>query len=356
MKPISRVGLIGAGYWGPNLARNLAETENAELVVVADLDQAKLDKMKEHFPDIITTRIYQDLFKHNLDAVVIATPPITHYSFAAECIENGLHVLVEKPLVLNSVQGEKLIQLAQKKQRVLMVGHTFEYNPAVHTVKEIIDSGELGEIYYIDAVRANLGLFQPNVNAMWDLAPHDISIILYLLGQPPTSVSSEGGSFVLKKINVHDIVYMHMRFPKGILATIRLSWLDPNKTRRITVVGSKKMLIYDDIETSEKVKVYDKGVDPLPFVENFEAFQCSYRFGDVTAPHIEWEEPLKLEVKHFLDCIHNGTTPQSDGESGLRVVRVLEAAQKSLQGGVGGQVEVLSPYSEQQRERRVVGG
>ncbi len=343
-----RVGLIGAGYWGPNLARNLVEMDDGDLVAVADLDQAKLDRMKSRFPQIITTRIYQDLFKLNLDAVVIATPPITHYSFASECIENGLHVLVEKPLVLHSVQGERLIQLAEDRQRILMVGHTFEYNPAVRVVKEIIDSGELGELYYIDAIRANLGLFQPNVNAMWDLAPHDISIILYLLGQTPISVSSEGGIFVLKKLKVHDIVYMHMRFADGLLATMRLSWLDPNKTRRITVVGSKKMLIYDDVAPMEKVKVYDKGVDPLPYVDNFEDFQCSYRYGDITAPHIAWEEPLKIECQHFIDCIQNNCQPQSDGQSGLRVVRVLEAAQQSLQGGVGGQVEIVSPEFETQ--------
>jgi predicted dehydrogenase len=337
-----RIGLIGVGYWGPNLARNLAELQDAELVAVADLDQNKLDKLKARFPSIITTRIYQDFFKLNLDAVVIATPPMTHYTFAAECIRNGLHVLVEKPLVMNAHQGERLIEIAASHKRTLMVGHTFVYNPAVQVVKEIIDSGELGEIYYIDAIRANLGLFQPNVNAMWDLAPHDLSIILHLLGQSPISVSSEGGSFVLKQMQVHDVVYMHMRFPEGLLATIRLSWLDPNKTRRITVVGSKKMLIYDDVTANEKVKVYDKGVDPLPFVENVAQFQCSYRYGDITAPHISNEEPLKLECQHFVECIRTGKQPQSDGYAGLEVVRVLEAAQKSLETGVGGQVEIAA--------------
>lgn len=337
-----RIGLIGAGYWGPNLARNFVEMNDSELVAVADLDQAKLDKMQSRFPKIITTRIYQDLFKLNLDGVVIATPPITHYSFAADCIENGLHVMVEKPLVLNPVQGEKLIQLAEQKQRILMVGHTFEYNPAVRYIKEVIDSGELGEIYYIDAIRANLGLFQPNVNAMWDLAPHDVSIILYLLGQSPISVSSEGGMFVMKKLKQHDVVYMHLRFAEGLLATIRLSWLDPKKTRRITVVGSKKMLIYDDVAPTEKVKIYDKGVEAPAYVDKYEDFQCSYRYGDITVPHISGEEPLRLECQHFVDCIKYGWQPQSDGESGVRVVRVLEAAQKSLQGD-GGQVKVAAP-------------
>jgi predicted dehydrogenase len=343
-----RIGLIGAGYWGPNLARNLAELKDAELVAVADLDDDKLNTMKTRFPSIFTSRNYRDLFKLRLDAVVIATPPVTHFPFAKECLENGLHVLVEKPLVLHSWEGEQLIEIAKNENRVLMVGHTFEYNPAVRLIKEIIDSGELGEIYYIDSVRANLGLFQPHVNAMWDLAPHDISIILYLLGEAPISVSSEGGTFAFKDTNVHDVVYMHMRFQSGILATTRVSWLDPDKTRRITVVGSKKMVIYDDVATVEKVKIYDKGIEPLPDTESLDDFQFNYRFGDTTAPHIVWQEPLKLECEHFAACIRTHRQPQSDGEAGLRVVRVLEAAQISLETGHGGQVDIQLPAYEKQ--------
>jgi predicted dehydrogenase len=333
----TRVGLIGAGYWGPNLARNFVQIEDAEFVAVADLNQKSLDKIKSLYPDVQTTRVYQDLFRMNLDAVVIATPPITHYTFAKECLEHGLHVMVEKPLVLNSRTGEHLIEVARQHNRVLMVGHTFEYNPAVRAIKKFIDSGELGEIYYIDAVRANLGLFQPNVNAMWDLAPHDISIILYLLGQYPESVSCDGGQFVMKKVNVHDVVYMHMHFADGVRANIRVSWLDPNKTRTITVVGSKKMLVYDDVSPSEKIKIYDKGVSELHWQDSF---NCDYRYGDILTPHIEWKEPLRVECQHFIDCIRTGQQPLSDGESGLRVVRVLEAAEQSLQSRHGGHVFV----------------
>lgn len=344
-----RIGLIGVGYWGPNLARNFFEIENAELVAIADLDEERLTNMQLSYPQIKTTRAYQDLFDMNLDAVVIATPPITHYTFARECLENDLHVMVEKPLVLNSLNGQRLIRLARQKGLVLMVGHTFEYNPAVRAVKQIIDSGELGEIYYIDAIRANLGLFQPNVNAMWDLAPHDVSIILYLLNQSPLSVSSEGGSFVMKKIGVHDVVYMHLKFPNGTLANIRLSWLDPNKTRQITVVGSKKMLIYNDVAPTEKIRIFDKGVDTIPYTDTPEEFNCSYRYGDITTPHINWEEPLRVECQHFIDCIHQNAVPQSDGESGLRVVRVLEAAEKSLNNGNGGQVSLSQTVLPQKK-------
>ena len=350
----TRIGLIGAGYWGPNLARNFAQMEDAELVAIADLDEERLRSMKSRHPGVVTTRVYRDLFSLDLDAVVIATPPITHYTFARECLEQGLNVLVEKPLVLRSRHGEKLVRLARDKNLVLMVGHTFEYNPAVRAIKEIIDSGELGQIYYLDAVRVNLGLFQPNINAMWDLAPHDVSIILYLLNQTPLSVSCEGGAFVLQKRGIHDIVYMHMKFPDGVLANIRLSWLDPNKTRRITVVGSDKMLIYDDVEPSKKIRIFDKGVETFPYSDSYE-FHCSYRYGDITIPHIEWVEPLQLECEHFVDCIKNDCIPQSDGESGVRVVRVLEAAEKSLKSGNGGQI----PISQENFVRKVaaaVGG
>lgn len=341
-----RTGQIGVGYWGPNLARNLVESDQAEFVAVADLDQNKLDKLMARFPGIVTTINYQDLFDMDLDAIVVSTPPATHYKIVRDCLENGLHVMVEKPFVLDSNDGKKLIQIARHRNRVLMVGHTFEYNPAVRAMKEIIDSGTLGEIYYIDAVRGNLGLFNPNINAMWDLAPHDISIILYLLGQTPTSVSAEGGAFVLKDKNVHDVVYMHLNFENGIRANIRLSWLDPSKTRKITVVGSKRMLVYDDVDPVEKIKIYDKGVNFTQSSHNHSDTECSYYQGDIIVPSIESYEPLRMEIEHFLGCIQNVHIPQSDGDSGLRVVQVLEAAEKSLQGGMGGHVSLVTDQFE----------
>lgn len=325
-----RIGLIGAGYWGPNLARNFEEMATTELVAVADMNQERLQRLTSRYPKIQTVSSHEDLFKLNLDAVVIATPPATHFPIALDCLNHGLHVLVEKPLALNSEHVKVLIHTAEERGLVLMVGHTFEYNIAVQTMRRMIESGELGDIYYIDMVRTNLGLFQKDINVLWDLAPHDLSILLYLLGKYPTSVTAEGGSYVLKHLNIHDLVYAHYTFPSGLIASVRVSWLDPNKTRKVTIVGSKKMLVYDDVGL-EKLKVYDKGVDIHPDTDNYGNFQCHYRYGDVVTPHIVWEEPLRVECEHFTNCIINHQHPLSDGYSGLRVVELLEATDWSLQ-------------------------
>jgi predicted dehydrogenase len=327
MKPI-RLGIIGCGYWGPNLIRNFVEITWSEVVMVADLKEERLSHVKSRFPQIQVTQDYLELFAQNLDAVVIATPPVTHYQFAKECLEHGLHVLVEKPITINSQHAEELIRLAEAKDLVLMVGHTFEYNAAVHALKQLIDSGELGKIYYVDSARLNLGLFQRNLNVLWDLAPHDISILMYILGQHPVSVSAHGSPCVFE--GIHDVVYIDMMFPNDILAHIHVSWLDPCKVRRTTVVGSKKMVVYNDIENSEKIKIYDKGVDKPPYTETYAEFQFSYRYGDVLIPNIRFSEPLRQECQHFLECIQNRCKPQSGGREGLEVVKVLEAAQKSL--------------------------
>jgi predicted dehydrogenase len=327
MDPI-RVGIIGCGYWGPNLIRNFVEIANSEVVMVADLRQERLAHIQARYPQIQVTQDYRELFKQNLDAVVIATPPATHHRFARECLDHGLHLLVEKPITINSQDTEELIELAAGKERVLMVGHTFEYNAAVHTLKGLIESGELGKIYYVDTARLNLGLFQRDLNVLWDLAPHDISILLYILGRHPISVSAHGSPCVFE--GIHDVVYIDMMFPDCILAHIHVSWLDPCKVRRTTVVGSKKMVVYNDIESSEKIKIYDKGVDAPPYTDSYADFQFSYRYGDVLIPNIRFSEPLRQECQHFLDCIQNGCEPQSGGRDGLEVVKVLEAAQKSL--------------------------
>ena len=323
-----KVGAIGYGYWGPNLVRNFVENPNCDLVMVADLKDERLSKIKSSYPRVLVTKDYKDLFGQGLDAVVIATPPPTHYPLVKECLEHGLHVLVEKPITLNSKHAEELIELSKKNGLVLMVGHTFEYNAAVHTLKALIDSGELGQIYYVDAARLNLGLFQRDLNVLWDLAPHDISILLYILNLIPISVSAHGMPFV--NDGIHDVVYMNMVFPDNILAHIHVSWLDPCKVRRVTVVGSKKMVVYNDIESLEKIRIYDKGVDKPPYTETFGEFQLSYRYGDVVIPNIRLPEPLQKECQHFLDCIINCTDPQSDGQDGLRVVKIIEAAQRSL--------------------------
>ena len=324
-----RIGAIGCGYWGPNLIRNFIEIPNSELVGVADLDQKLLDRLSGRFPQIqYTTTNYRDLFKMDLDAVVIATPPQTHFTIAKDCMENGLHALVEKPLTLNSKEAQELIKIAEKHERVLMVGHVFEYNTGVLALKELIQSGELGDIYYIDFIRASLGLFQTKANVLWDLAPHDISILRFLLESDPLTISSRGMSCVNN--GIEDVAYTNFTFPNRVLAHIRSSWLDPSKTRKVTVVGSKKMVVYDDLEPLEKIKIYDKGVEVIRRTDTFGDWSFAYHYGDMIAPYYRFEEPLREECKHFLNCIETGEQPRSDGANGLRVVQILEAADYSL--------------------------
>ncbi len=323
-----RVGAIGSGYWGPNLIRNFVELPSSELVAVADMRQDRLNHMKTLYPGIEVTTNFRDLFSMGLDAVVIATPPPTHHAIARECLEHGLSCMIEKPITTDSAQAEDLIELAERNNLRLMVGNTFEYNVAVHKLRDLIASGELGEIYYIDAVRTNLGLFQRNLNVMWDLAPHDISILLHILGLDPVSVTAQGGRHVPNSLE--DVVYMHLEFPRNIQAHIHVSWLNPRKERRITVVGSKKMVVYDDIEQLEKIRIYDKGVDAPPYSDTFADFQFSYRYGDVVTPYIKFTEPLRMECQHFIDCIVSGERPRTDGVVGWKIVKILEAGDRSL--------------------------
>ncbi|MBW7959613.1 MAG: Gfo/Idh/MocA family oxidoreductase [Candidatus Promineofilum sp.] len=327
-----RIGAIGCGYWGPNLIRNFIEIPGAQVIAIADLKQESLNRIMERFPQIeVATRDYRDLFDLNLDAVVIATPPAAHYAIARDCMEHGLHVLVEKPITLNSEDAEDLIRIARENEVQLMVGHTFEYNSAVRAIRQMIREGELGEIYYIDAIRASLGLFQTRANVVWDLAPHDISILRYLLDDDPISVNTHGSSCVQE--GIEDVAYTTLMFPNNIMAHIRSSWLDPSKQRRITVVGSKKMVIYDDVEPLEKIKIYDKGVKAIRHTDTFGEFSFAYHYGDVVIPYIRFEEPLRVQCQHFLDCINEGKQPQTDGLNGMRVVQVIEAAQRSMKNG-----------------------
>jgi predicted dehydrogenase len=323
-----RVGVIGCGYWGPNLIRNFVDLPNSEVVIVADLKKDRLAKIKSTYPQVLVTENYGDLFDQKLDAVVVATPPSSHYPITMECLHHGINAMVEKPLTLDSSQAENLIELAEDKHLILMVGHTFEYNAAVHALKDLIDKGDLGQIYYLDSARLNLGLFSKDLNVLWDLAPHDISILLYLLGKLPVAVSAYGTQCVFK--GIHDVAYLNLLFDDNIMAHVHVSWLDPCKVRRVTVVGSKKMAVYNDIESMEKIKIFDKGVDAPEYTNNFGDFQFSYRYGDVLIPNIRFGEPLKTECAHFLECITNHSKPCSCGEVGLNVVKVLEAAQKSL--------------------------
>ena len=325
------VGIIGYGYWGPNLTRNFFDIPASELIAIADTKDDRLQRAKSIYPEIVTTNNYADLFEMNLDAVVVSTPPATHYPIAKDCLEHGLHVLVEKPMTLNSQHAQELIDLANDRGLILMVGHVFEYNSAVNALKEYIDSGVLGEIYYIDSARLNLGLFQ-NDNVLWDLAPHDISIFLYLLGEKPVSVSAHGMACVFE--GIYDVVHMNLTFPNRLPAYIHVSWLDPCKVRRVTVVGSQKMIVYNDLANEQMIKIYDKGVE-IPAYTNggFDEFQCNYRSGDIVIPKIQVSEPLRKECQHFLDCIVNNEQPRSSGDDGLSVIKILEAAHRSMANG-----------------------
>jgi predicted dehydrogenase len=324
-----KVGVIGCGYWGPNLIRNFIELPTAELMIVADLVQANLDRVMSRFPQIPqATQDYKALFSMGLDAIVVATPPQTHTALVQECLATGHHVLVEKPITLSSAEARFLIGEAEKHGRVLMVGHTFEYNSSVRYLKQLIDGGDLGQIYYIDAVRASLGLFQTHANVMWDLAPHDISIFHYLLGNSAQSVTARAADCI--GTGIPSVGYATFRYPDNVLAHIRASWLDPSKTRRITVVGSEKMVIYDDVEPLEKIRVYDKRVQAIRHTATYGEFQFAYHYGDVTIPFIRHEEPLRVQCQHFVECIVQGKTPLTDGVNGLRVVQVLEAIDESL--------------------------
>jgi len=324
-----KIGVIGCGYWGPNLIRVLYQLPETMQVTCCDLDPAKLDRMKRLFPHIETTRNARDIISdRSVEAVAVATPVRVHHELGIQVLEAGKHLFVEKPLA-NSVQNcRELIRLAEVKKKVLMVGHTFEYTAAVNKMKEIIDSGELGTILYISSIRVNLGLFQPDINVVWDLAPHDISILNYILGKMPVSINCRGMAHF--KPHIEDVASVTMDYGNNLITFMHVSWLDPKKIRRTTVVGTNKMLVYDDIQTLEKLKIYDKGVDAPPYYDTFAEFQFSYRYGDIHIPKLDDYEPLRKEMHHFYECIHNGTSPRSDGHCGMKVVTVLEAAQQSI--------------------------
>ncbi|MDZ7374225.1 MAG: Gfo/Idh/MocA family oxidoreductase [candidate division KSB1 bacterium] len=323
------VALVGYGYWGPNVARNLHELPNCRFQVCCDLDPARLALAQARFPQIRVTSQYSDVLSdEGIEAVVIATPARSHFALAKAALLAGKHVLVEKPLAMSSQEAEELIALADAQKRVLMVGHTFEYNPAVLKIKELLSENQLGDIYYAYSTRVNLGRVQRDLNALWSIAPHDISILLFLFEQLPSEVSARGSSHLDRSIE--DVVFVDFLFPSGITAHIHVSWLDPSKVRRMTIVGSKKMVVYDDLETEGKVKVYDKGVLKVGDGQIFGEFQYRLHSGDIYIPKIDLSEPLRNECAHFLECIEQRKSPRTDGQSGLRVIRVLEAAQESL--------------------------
>jgi predicted dehydrogenase len=322
------VAVVGAGYWGPNLIRNFNEAPGADMVAVADLQEERLALIRKRYPAIRFTNDHREILADRaIDAVAFATPIHTHRALAEEAFAAGKHVLVEKPLAGTVADAEAIIRAAERAGRTLMVGHTFVYNPAVVAVREIIERGDLGRIHYIDSQRVNLGLHQFDFNVLWDLGPHDVSITLYWLDEEPVWVQCTGGSFVQPEIE--DVAWLTMGFPSGAIAHAHLSWLAPGKIRSMTVIGSRKMAVYDDVTAVEKVKIFDQGVERLEPDE----LRRAYRAGDIHSPRVAVTEALQIEVRHFIDAIQKGTRPASDGEAGLRVVRVLEAGTRSLRSG-----------------------
>ncbi len=330
MEPV-RIGVIGCGYWGPNHIRNFSTLRGsgAEMVVAADTDEARRRHIAELYPWV---RVVDDaesiLDDPSLHAVVIATPVKTHHPLARKALLRGKHVLVEKPFVTDPAEADELVALAREGRRVLMVGHTFEYTAAVNHIREAIAAQELGEILYIRSLRVNLGLFQKDINVLWDLAPHDVSILLYVLQRMPTHVAAVGTAHVTQ--GVEDVAVLTLEFGPSLMAHVIVSWLDPRKVREMTIVGNRKMLVYDDISANEKIRIFDKGVEGPSRYDSFGEFQYSYRYGDITTPMIREFEPLRAECGHFVDCVRGAKTPRSSGEVGARVCRVLDAAQRSL--------------------------
>ncbi len=332
------VGVVGAGYWGPNLIRNFAATPGCRLAAVADLDEGRLARVRSQYPGTATMSRFDELLANTeVQALALATPAGTHFALASQALQAGKHVFVEKPLATSVAQCRELIALAEGAGLVLMVGHTFEYNVAVRRVEDYIRSGELGEVYYLYSQRLNLGVVRRDVNAMWNLAPHDVSIALRWLGGMPAAVNARGYTYLQE--GVEDVVYLNLEFPSGVAAHIHVSWLDPGKVRRTTVVGSRKMAVYDDASADAKIQLFDKGIDrqnmdgSLGTFDSFGKFQLIQRAGDVLIPHLDFAEPLKVEAAHFVDCVTNRKRPLTDGENGLRVVQVLEAASQSLRQG-----------------------
>jgi predicted dehydrogenase len=328
---VIKIGLIGCGAWGKNLLRNFSNLPGCVLLSCCDENPKQIEKLRPNYPKVKFTQDPKEIIENpNIDAVVISTPPASHFKLCKAAILTDKDVFVEKPLVLGVAQGEELVNLAEEKKKILMVGHIMEYHAVTLKLKEYIDKGELGKVYYVYSTRVNLGKVRDIENALWSFAPHDISMILFLLEKNPISVTATGECYLQK--GIEDVAFMTMHFPDGVMAHIHVSWLDPHKDRKLTVVGNKKMAVFDDTQSAEKIWIYDKGVETKHDYSTYGEY-LSLRFGDILIPKIESTEPLKVECEHFIDCVQNRKTPRSDGEDGLRVLKVLDAAQRSLKMG-----------------------
>ncbi len=323
-----RVGVVGLGAWGWNVARSFAELGECELVTCCDMDPKRTAAAQKSWPSVTIAKDFDEMLKQDsIEAVVISAPAVTHYELTKKALLADRDVLVEKPFTLKVRDAEELAELAEKKSRVLMVGHLLEYHPVVRKLKKMIQDGELGDIFYIYTQRVNLGRIRGDENALWSFAPHDISQILYMLNMQPTDVSVRGQSFI--QPGIEDVVFLSLYFENRIMAHIHLSWLDPHKVRKTTIVGANKMVVFDDTEASEKLRIYNNHAE-VPQVRSY-GDSIQVRFGDIVIPRVETTEPLKIECRHFIDCVRTRSTPLSDAQDGLRVIRILEAAQKSME-------------------------
>jgi predicted dehydrogenase len=335
-----KVGVVGCGYWGPNLIRNFRALHNCTLKVMCDVNEERLRHLKLLYPEVEAETDFNRLItRDDIDAIVVATSVKHHFPMAKASLAAGKHTFIEKPMASSVEQCEELVALAEKNGLVLMIGHTFLYSPAVRKIKEIIEWGDVGDIRYICARRLNLGLFQKDINVAWDLAPHDLSIILHIMEDSPLSVNCRGSANVTP--GVEDVTTMCLNFRNNRSAIVHSSWLDPRKTREMTIVGSKRMIVYDDVSPIEKLKIYDARVERPPHYDTFGEFHYAYHYGDMYVPYIKQEEPLRSECQHFLDCIREGISPLTNGRQGMELVRILEASSQSLKQG-GAPIELAN--------------
>jgi predicted dehydrogenase len=346
-----RVGVVGLGAWGWNVARNFATLRECQLVACCDFDAKRRDAAARAWPGVKPVAEFDRLLDEDLEAVVIASPAVTHYPLAKKALLSGRDVFVEKPFTLSVRDAEELAELAEKKNRILMVGHLLEYHPVVRRLRSMIQKNELGPVYYVYTRRVNLGRIRGDENALWSFAPHDISQILYMLQMEPTDVSARGQSYI--QDGIEDVVFVSLFFENRVMAHIHLSWLDPHKVRETTIVGRDKMAVFDDVQATEKLRIYDNHAEAPQATSYGEAIQV--RFGDILIPRVETAEPLQLECKHFIECVSNRTPPLTDAQDGLRVIRIIEAAQRSLeQDGVPVRIQGAHGhvYSSDSQDRR----
>jgi predicted dehydrogenase len=329
VRSVVKFGVVGYGYWGPNLVRNLFEVPETEVVAVSDMRKDRLRQVANRYPSVEVTTEFQDLLDNpSIDAIAIATPVSTHYELALQALQAGKHVIVEKPMTSTSEQGLHLIDEAARRKLTLLVDHTFVYTSAVREIKDIVESGRLGDVYYYDSTRVNLGLFQHDVDVLWDLAVHDLAIMNYILPDVPCAVAATGINHV--RGGTENLAYLTMFFDENVIAHVNVNWLSPVKIRRTLIGGSKQMIVYDDMEPSEKVKIYDKGITLDDDKDNLYSARVGYRSGDMFAPHLDVSEALKVELQHFVDCVQTGVEPITGGRAGLQVVRLLESASYSM--------------------------